>query len=346
MRFALAALALASAVSAQLISPVGFDTLGGNSSNSSPFYGISFRCQQVHGDLVGQSLSIKGLSFRRDAIWSSAARKKRLSLTVWLGQGSFSNVSKTFAKNYDTSGPSNVLPLSTVQLPQLPFKPANPPAPFTVHVPFQKPYVYAGKRALVWDMIGSATLSQGWSPYPLDADKADGPRRGVYVELGTGCMTAGHRSPMLAVAYFTTLRNPDRKRYICHTQFATKNAPAMMFIGLTNPNVPFPICNKTLYTDASLASIPLRSDWMGTFQWQIDTPWHPQWAGRRFYTQTATADPTKFPMPIAVSNGAMSIVPTLGVNQGKTARVLSYLSGGSATGVLDMGYAVITRFDK
>ena len=345
MRFVLAALALAPALSAQLISPAGFDTLGGNSSNSAPFYGAGSRTQQIHGDLVGKSLNIKGLSFRRDGRSSGASWGKKMNLTLWLGQGAFSTVANTFAKNYDAKGPTNVLTPTTVQLPQLPFRPANPPAPFTVHVPFQRGYVYTGQKALIWDMISRTTVPYQTS-YPLDADQSDGARVGKYFELGTGCMVKGHRSPMLAVAYFTTLRKPDRKRFICYSQFAPKNAQSMIFIGLTNPNVPFPICNKRLYTDASLASIPMRSGPLGTFKWQIDTPWHPQWAGRRFYTQMAAADMTQFPMPIAVSNGAMSIIPTLGVNQGKCARVHSGYSTTSPTGTLNMGYSLVTRFNK
>jgi hypothetical protein len=180
----------------------------------------------------------------------------------------------------------------------------------------------------------------------MDAVSSGGAKSGPYTLLGTGCTATGQTSTMIARAYLTTFRSPDRVRYYCYTNYGTKTAAAGILVGLKNPNAPFPICNKILYTNADLVTIAATSSATGYFNSTTGLyfPWNPAFAGLKIYSQTYTADAAMGPIPVAMSNGVESTIPTLGPKPGAYARIYSYNNHTATSGSLGNGYSLVTQF--
>jgi hypothetical protein len=337
--------ALSCSAAAQLISPAGFDTQEGSSNNTFPFYGNTFHYQAIHDD-IHTVLAVKGLSFRRDGTISISSLGKTVTGAIWMGHMDYAKISTTFANNYDAGGRTAVLPSGPISLPAMPAKPATPPAAFTASIPFKSPFVYLGTKAIVWEYV--CTASSSTASYIMDAHSSGRPVNGPWTRLGTGCVATGQTRNMIATAYITTYRSPDRVRYYCYTNYGTKNAPGAVLVGLTNLNLPFPICSKTLYSDGGVVIIPATSSATGYFNSGLNlyAPWSPTLTGMKFYSQTYTQDAAMSPLQVATSNGVESIVAPQGGLPGAYSRIYAYNNATATTGSLGSGYAVITRFDK
>jgi hypothetical protein len=346
--FALALVTLSGAAAAQsyVYSWPGCDKMEGNSNNTFPFYGNSHHYMQLHNDLKGNVHIIKGISFRRDGTISITSAAKSVTGGWYVGSGDYGKATGTFKTNYDKAGRTNVVSTTTtLNLPGMPAKPATPPAAFTCHIPFSKPYIYLGTNAFIWEC--QLTKLSTTASYVMDAHSSSRANMGAYTRLGLGCTAATQTRAMMATAYVQAYAGPDRFRYYCYTNYGAKNASALVLVGMTNPNLSFPICNKTLYTDASLVQIPATSSASGYFNsgTSLYASYIPALVGKKIYSQTYTVDKTQKPLPIAVSNGVESTIPSKPAAGFPVARIYGY-NNTSGTGSLSPGYILATRINK
>jgi hypothetical protein len=347
MRIIFASIAVAvlsCTAAAQLVSPATHLSTEGNSNNTYPFYGNTFHYQQVQGDIRGNVQIVKQIAFRRDGTISISSAAKTVTAELWMGHGDHATVGTTYANNYDAAGRTQVVPNGPINLPAMPAKPTSPPAAFTAIIPFKTSFIYLGTKDLVWEYSCSASSST--ASYIMDAVSSGRAVSGPYTLLGTGCTATGQTRPMVARAYLTTFRSPDRVRYYCYTNYGTKSAAAGILVGLKNPNAAFPICNKILYTNADLVTIGAMSRTNGYFNSTTGLyfPWNAAFAGLKIYSQTYTADAALGPIPVAVSNGVESTIPGLGAKPEKYARIYSYNNHTATSGSLGNGYSIVTQF--
>jgi hypothetical protein len=344
----LALVTLSSAATAQsyLYSWPGCDTTEGNSNNTFPFYGNTHHYQQIHGDLKGSVHVIKGISLRRDGTISISSATKDVTGGWWVGSGDYASATGTFATNYNALGRTNVVPTTTtLSLPPMPPKPVSPPANFTCHIPFSSPYISLGTDAFIWEC--DLTKLSTTASYIMDANNAGGANMGPYTLIGTGCIATGQTRAMLQRCYVQAYAGPNRFRYYSYTNYGAKSAASMIAVGLTNPNIPFPICSKRLYTDASVLMLPGTSSTSGYFNsgTAMYMPYIPGLVGQKLYTQTYTADIAQAPLPIAVSNGVESVIPAAPPPTAPVCRIYGY-NNTTGTGSIARGYVLATRFNK
>lgn len=339
LRIAQALVILSSLASAQssLISPVEYANLGGIPAND-PFGRVG-RFMQVHGDLRGRSLLMKGLSFRPGG--SSAYTSHTVDMEIWLGPGDFAKLSSRYASNY-LAAPTQVFKRAKVNTPPRPVN-LTSPAPFDFRLLFQSTFLHSGRQDLTVDLIVHATT---WSTgdYLTDTAIFSGTVIGKYKALGTGCIVNG-TSPMTAEAYQATELSPPRVRYYCFTRNAPRNSPGAILVGLKNLAVAFPICGpKTLYTDA-LVTLPVFAGSGGYFGtgYGPTVPWQPTMAGVKLFTQSYALDSTQRPLPVAVSNGVESITPNLATMPDYAA--IQSNNPAAIIGTVRPGRATVIRFD-
>lgn len=334
---------IAVAQSTSLVSPATLATTEGNSNNTFPFY-RPFHYMQIHGDLRGKVMVMKGLSFRRDGNLSSNYAGRTIEIEVWFGNSDLSKISNTYASNF-TGTKTNVVKKAQFNAPAWP-KPPSKPAAFNFNIPFNNGlFIYTGANDLAWEWVTHSTTATG--TYPADAHAQYGTLNGRSTRTGTGCIATGQTRAMNLYGYFTTYRGPDRVRFYNYCYYGVATAAGAFLVGPTNPNLPFPVCGpQRLYTDASLA-IPATANASGymTTGTSITIPWNAAFVGASLYSQAYTADANKGPLPVSVSNGLQTIVPALAPLPGAYARIYSYNAPGATTGTIGKGYAVVTRFD-
>ncbi len=326
-----------------LISPVGHAGTEGNSNNTYPF-NATFHYMQVHADLRGKVLPIKGMSFRRDGTLSSPYAGRTLDIEVWMGDSDFSAISGTYANNF-TGTKANVFKRAKISTPAWP-KPPSAPASFDFSVPFNNGvFLYVGATDFAWEWVTHSTTST--QTYPADAVTQTGTVNGPYSVNGTGCVATGQTRNFRATAYLSTYRSPDRVRYYAYNNYGRASSPGAILVGATNPNTPFPVCGPArLYTDAGI-TIPGLTNASGYFNsgTNIYVPWNAAYTGVKLYTQSYCLDAAQGPLPVAVTNGVESTVPALGPLPGSFARIFSRGNPNATTGNVGKHYAVVTRFD-
>lgn len=340
-QFFVAVLALAGLASAQssLISPVEVASREGSNNNTYPF-NATFRYMQIHGDLRGNLQLIQRMSFRRDGLLTATSASRSLDIELSIGDSDYANRSTTFASNF-TSTPSMVFS-GTVNFPSLP-QPVSMPGPYAAVVSFTAPWLYVGTADLAWDWVTRSTSSTG--SYYGDAHRELSSSYGSSLALGTGCTAGGQILPMQLTTYVRAITSSNLFNFTSRGKYGAGGAIGAILLGQTNPKLPFPICNRTLYTDG-LLSLPITASTTGTFGISNQTlPYAAAFAGVKFYSQAYTADATQSPLPVAVSNGVESVVPALPGNLGKYCRIYSRLNPMATTGSISDNYALVTRFD-
>lgn len=332
-----AGLALASGAAAQLISPAGLATLEGNSANNYPFYG-TMHYMQIHGDVRGAATTIRGQSHRRGM---SDARQvaRTLEVEIWMGEGDFAAASATFANNYQTPR-TQVFTRKNVSAPSWTTFAGSPP-PFDLTFAYDVPFAYSGTRDLVWEMAVTQN-SANQQTYSTDAHQQYndcGPER----TLGVGCQATGQTQPMTLVGSHCSNARTGRVGLSWYLFNGAPSAPGVFLIGLVNPALPLPgMCAPTLYTDAAV-TVSTSTDRGGSMDVPlVEVAFYPRLAGLKTYTQAATLDAAQPGLPLAVSNG-MEVTVIAPPTIGRYARIHGALGG--ASGGLEPGYALVTRFN-
>lgn len=303
----LALAALASDAQAQSItSPRGFDSTEGSSDFATFF--TSRRLQQIDATQLGHPAVFKQLAFRRNGTFTGRNSLTRTGrFTVQMGHGDYAALDATFAKNY-LSPPLTAFTPKPVSIPDWTAKPSTPPAAFDLLLPFDVPFVYDGKRALVFDVVVDS-LSRSGDMY-VDRENRSYNRQSGTV-LGTGCVASGQTS---TYSHFLALRNyapgqANQVRIEHSGGSAPANAPVHLVLGLSDPQAALPgLC-------ASIRTLPLMflprtpasaSGYLSTQY--IDVPYVASSVGLTLYSQYSSPDSGQV-LPLALSNGRSTMLP-------------------------------------
>lgn len=331
------ALALASGAAAQLVSPAGLGAQEGNSANNYPFYG-TMHYMQLHGDVRGPATTIRGQSHRR-GMSDSRQVARTLEVEIWMGEGDLATASATFANNYQTPR-TQVFTRKNVSAPSWTTFAGSPP-PFDLTFAYDVPFPYSGTRDLVWEMAVTQN-SANQQTYSTDAHQQYidcGPERA----LGVGCLATGQTQPMTLLGSHCSNARTARVGISWYLFYGARSAPGAFLIGLVNPALPLPgMCAPTLYTDAAV-TVSASTDSGGSMEVPFaEVSFYPRLAGLKTYAQAATLDAAQPGLPLAVSNG-MEVTVVAPPTLGRYARIHGGL--GNASGGLEHGYALVTRFN-
>ncbi len=306
-----------------VVSPIQQEVREGIGSSSLPFsvpQGVGMvRYQQGHGDMRGSPRTIGNLSFRRDGTWASSIGPVRVEIEVFMAHCNFDSMTSTYDENY-TSPLQRVVKRRKILLPHLGGPPNSPPARFAVTIPLDQPFAYDGVSDLVWEvLVHSSTLSGG---YVLDSFESRH-QTNVGSSLGGGCVVAGRSS---ALEHDVVFRSDGGYYRIVHR---TKSAPAStaghLNIDFSDSNLRLPGLCGVLHA-APAISIPLGVSTSrgttkpGVIMFKNIT----SLVGARIYTQALFLDPSQQGLPVAMSNGVVSVVP--GLTSRSERRVATYHS--------------------
>jgi hypothetical protein len=346
-RVALASLSLTAATVAQsVVSPAEYALQEGVSIGSFPFSALS-RYQQVHKDLTGTARAFRAIAFRRDGRFATDPRAAARTLEVELrmADGDHATFSSTFAANYQ--GPvTTVFAKKTIATPDWTALPRQQPARFDFVFVLDAPYAYSGARDLLWEAAITQTSAPGML-FPCDAATSGNlVGYGSYVMNGTGCTTQNGVMEQRSNLQSNRIPGGDNLTFRWSTTGAPSNAAATLWLGFTNPVLPFPgLCTFVYVLPVADASATTSAT--GTFDVTLPpVQMQPGYIGFTFESQALALDPTQpGALKVAASNGLSSTVRAV-PGTFDVSRLYNNGDPVAATGTLNPTLADVVRFDQ
>lgn len=336
----LPALLLGGLLSAQsyTVSPPGYASTSGNSSNTFPLNYPSGRYQQVHGDLKGTPRLLQGLSLRKGSTTSSTGTARTVSLTVIAGDSNYALASTTFASNY-VGTPVTVKPQGTVNCPDWTTSQGTP-EPWSIVIPFTVPFPYTGVHDLAWEFLLHSNTASG--SYFADAASSSDTANAIFTTHGTGCIVGANRSPMTQRLRIYTAAAAKTLNLTGTIAFAPPSVPALTMLSPVNANLTIPgLCEKLYVLPIWQFATVTNSSGSSTLP-AVATTHDPNWAGLKLFAQTVAPDVGQTGIPLALTSGLEATLPGFATTF-NVARVYYRGSTTSASGTLQTGYGLITR---
>ena len=327
-----------------VVSPSTCEKHEGEASSAEPFSGPgACRYQQVHTEFRATFRFYNAISWRRDGELPAAAgygsRVVDMELIVCIAdQPSFGPV---FANNYSNT-PSTVVSRKLVNAPDHTKLPPAVPAPWDFELPFDATIGILNWNDLLYEVAVWSSSAQGL--YPLDAVQAPTTLIGGFTSVDLGCTTGTGvmelRSRIVAAAATNTLT------LAWAIQSGPPSTAAAVLVGLTDPNVVVAgLCGSgRLHTDAALMTLNGVTNSSGAMATTpIVLAYDLRFPNFTLTAQAAAADPTKTPLPVAISNGIASALPPL---PGTVATKRLYAAGSptATSGTLTLASGLVTRF--
>ena len=312
--FALGLLMLAGLGPAQtlyLVSPNYCAVSEGAGNNVWPFASYNkWTYQQVHDDLTGRPRLISQICFRNDGYYGTNPQSTTLTLTLRLSSTTVTSATATgiFANNHG-SDLTEVLTNATVNWASPPPPPVRPrPFMFAISFP-SKPFLYKNTTGLCWEVrIHNRTGS------PDNFDAADVNQYPAYGMFGSGCLAtgmsnAGECHSYLKMGAATAWDFYTEAKYLAASQAGlwlighsdTRWGPFPLPLDLT----PMGVTGCTLYT-AILFAVAGQTDSGGNLTTKgtpLQIPYDPILLGQRIFSQCASADMGRKPVPLVFTGG-------------------------------------------
>ncbi len=314
-------LLLCAAIPAQtnFTSPRGLNAIEGN--NAFAHWAGARRFQQVDYTQAGTPFVIQSISWRRNGGSSGAAGTRTMDLTVDLGRTDFGALHLYLDDNFLPGTRSTVFNQNGVVFPD--WSASIPgPTPFDFKVMLATPFVYTGRDALVIDFSFQNTSSNSLLSVDRDFNGPTSPPAGAL--LGTGCVATGRTAAFAHTSGFFNFDILPTPLYGMRYRLGGTNAPAagqvVALIDGANANLPGIFCT-TLFALPTW-SFPMRSLSAGLVP---DVSFGftniPSAVGAVLYSQLAVLDPGQTPLPITLSNGRATTIPSV---QSSTSHRCSY----------------------
>lgn len=326
------------------VSPSHRATTPGNASSSIPFGTLTpHRYLEIHSTLTGAA-TIRGLSWRQNEGNRTFDGTRTLDMELSMGRAVRSDICRfVFAANY-IGAPTVVMARRSVN-----FGPqglAGSPSPFQgMSVTLDAPFSFVS-GSLAWEAKIFANAGGGrFNDADAEAYALDRSIDGVN---GLGCTVSGAQDPMRLDSTSVAL---GLGTYYAHTvRAAPINAPLVLALGASNPNLPVPGLCCNLFTDliATLGVGTTGAD--GTYTSTGSTV---------FFVQRNLVGQSLHAQAFAVDLGSAHAIPLLGSNGAVTTfaaptvfPVVSRIyAEGSATAPVapfasdTLGFGLVTRFD-
>lgn len=310
---ALALLSTAAHLAAQtatVVSPIGNATTEGDTNNAFPWNSTTVRrYTQIHSDLVGAARNFTQLAFRQNAgNTTNYTGTRAVDMELLMADSvDWNQATFVFAQNY-LATPTNVLARRVVNIGPLGQNSTTGPLPFTVFIPLDAPWPYAGTRSFLWEaLIHANPLTGNFNQIDTESGSSTS---GTSTITGTGCTATGRTSAMTH-----TLNSVDRAGTMVIYPTVSNgptSAPTILALGTTNPNLPYPGLCANLFTDlAALLDIGATSA-TGAISGDTGLGFvlpNIGLAGATITSQAVAVDPGQTGLPLALSNGRSTVLP-------------------------------------
>ena len=343
-----------------VISPAHFTSLDANTysryCNPFGYNQNNYRCLQVHDDLAGRTLTIKGLALRRDGGQTSSYKGYTVYADLFLSTAvtTAAKPDTTFDKNHGADK-KGVLTFGKIDFPKT--QPGIPPRPFEYKVPFATPFSFGGKGPLCWEVKIQA--NQNTSTVYLDScSGSDSNPRALLMTIGQGCKRDGSNYRFTAASTSASFNWPAKTGSVTlYCSYGPKSSLVFFFLGLSKTNfgglpLPFELpttksgssgaCN--LYTDILLL-FPMFTDGNGYASQKVPfTGLTMDFHGATLYCQAMGPDPKANGLGVITSDaraiqfmGPYKAVPVGGVDSPGNVY--------ATTGTVRANYGYVVRFD-
>ena len=343
LRTCVATTLLSVSLAAQMytVSPAAFTSVSAGGGNTFPWNYPSGRYQQVHGDLRGSVRVITGISWRRTGVATTytTATARTVDIELLMCDGDSATVSATFASNY-AGVPKLVVNRKTVNLPDFTLS-LGSPAPWSIVVPCDVPYVALGTKDLLWEYLLYSNTATG--SYFCDYGNAGTTSTGTNVVTGAGCIATGGTVPMSIAASQSTNASTRATQISWTCSNTPPSAVSAILVGFANPSLSLPVLCAPLYVDQVVLTVQGTSTAGGQFtSGVLQFPYGASFAGLVTHAQGASADPGQpVTIPFAVSNAVQTTWAPL---SGPIARIYASGSTTAVSGALGNGNGLVTRF--
>ncbi len=196
--WALALLCPGLARAQSIVSPRSFASAEADSENRYPFGNrTGFRYLQVHDD-IQKAFSIGSISFRRAGLagpgTTVAYPAFSVTLDLWISTAAVTSTKPnySFAANHGKDR-LQVLKQKTIQFP--PTQHRFVPNPFVYRIPFDRPFPFAGKGSLCWEVLLTKSTAQSYYYFDAVFLSSVNPKLAIS-SFGTGCKVSGRKAPM------------------------------------------------------------------------------------------------------------------------------------------------------
>lgn len=300
-----------------LTSPVGFDTTEGNSSFTH-FSAADRRFQQIDATQRGQALLLQSLGVRRDGGVNGGgitAGARRAVIEVTMGTADFGLLHGAFDDNYRPGSRQIAYAKKPTSIPSW-IGSAGTPAPFDLFMPFDTPFPFNGRDALVIDFTHEGLVYSGGvgnaGGSNVDREFATA-AFGLGTPLAPGCTATGMSQPFVHVTRFEN-NGPSMREYGMRMRYsasgAPANAPVYVNLDFSNANIPLPGLCTTLNAQPTISLLAGISSSTGDVQdTSLSFPHAPSLAGVSMVTQMLALDPGRPGIPLVLSNGRRSSMP-------------------------------------
>lgn len=306
---------LASSLAAQFTSPVAFDAIEGNASQTVLFGATDRRFQQIDASMITQGAqTISQIAFRRDGDRAAASAVSRtFDLTIVMGHGSLATASNTFDDNYSAT-PTTVFATQQVTLPDWTGLVAGPAA-FDFVVTLDTPFNYNGTEALVWEIVaenssqpGTVYLDRQNTTSPFGYDQA--------IQTATGCTESTQTNPFelnAAVFNYGPSHPSFGQRIFYSGEYGAADQPVALDIGLNVAPIQVPgLCGWFHHSLIFSVGIGNAAPSGAIPEFIIDLPYDPMLEGVELANQFLSLDIGQPGMPFILSDVKKYIVPTPG----------------------------------
>jgi hypothetical protein len=359
----LATTLLAGALCAQqtIVSPIQNTNVEGNGANAYPITSnLVPRYMAVHSDIGGTPKIIRQLAYRRNGNSTPSPGTRTLDVEVWAGHSrDYDKVTYVFAENWIIP-PMNVLPRQMLNIGPC-NAPAMSPEPFELLFPFTTPFPYVGNLSFGYELIVYSNISNGLSA-SHDSETVTAVTGAGSVSTGAGCNAAGKTVPMSLS--FRQWDNAGTLEFGGNVVNGPANAPTILALGSSNPNLAVPGLCGSIFTNLLLLLGVGATDAMGELRENATTTTTAYPAARLTFTMPNTlAGATIYAQahsidlgrtdPIAVcnSNGAsLSVMSPSSVTPVKSTRIYTFtLQGpayphGTPLAGANVSWAAVTEF--
>ena len=329
---------LTAPLAAQAVSPAPFATMQGNGGNTFPFgTWPQFVYQQIHTDLPSPSFWTQ-MSVRQGGNGSLYV-PRTIDAELRIGLSNYSQRSTAFASNL--IGGTTVMARKMVNLPDFTQAPVGGyPAPFNATFLFDMPHTYPGGLDLCWQLTVFANTSS--SAYAVDVADFSSPNNGTSTVLGSGCIATGATASMSLSLTVSSRHTPSEIEVRPSLSRGVASAPAAVLLGTRDPNLPVPGLCSALRVDGVFLTFAGMTSASGSFSpTSLKTTFQPQLVGAQLYAQGVCADAGQPGIPVAVSNGRLTVVPPQPPAPVDVCRIYATNSATATTGSITDKYALI-----
>ena len=261
---------------------------------------------------------------------NAAYQARTVTMAIRMAHGDWSRVAnndQNAEANLLKGAWSNVFTAKPVNLPNWATAPAGGTALFNLKFPLDVAFPYNGVVAIVFQFKCTPSNLAQATQFPIDGNDVPSYSEGPQTRFGVGCIAAGRSTPMSHSSLLHNFGFGKSTWQLIATQ-APANAPALFFVGNSDPDLQVGACARLRATPVLVISgvVANASGFASLF---TSFPHQNSMIGANLHSQAILFDASQGAIPFALSDGVRSTYPANPVFPQAIASGLTVTSSGT-----------------